>query len=305
MTDNQLSRRNQNRTFADSVITGLNQLTSSSNNNTYRNNYSSNQDTNRYSARNRVAANKNRISSVTNTTNGGALSRRQQYGAGRREDLRSDIDEESDSQDLNDHDEDDDEEYAKSQINQRVEEDEEDKDISPEPFKRGGRMARDADSKSRSRSNNNRFHNENHNTQDHNLDSSEFSNVDSFTQTQYSKISHIGKSKLFGKVKGEDLDLTEDEYNASVMKKSPIGQRFRNLADNESLSLTPASVEGKWQNQKSIISNNKAINRTLAVDNKSQLNAKFNSTNLHGILGGGVNSNLQNINTLNLTELGS
>lgn len=107
-------------------------------------------------------------------------------------------------------------------------------------------MARDADSKSRSRSNNNRFHNENHNTQDHNLDSSEFSNVDSFTQTQYSKISHIGKSKLFGKVKGEDLDLTEDEYNASVMKKSPIGQRFRNLADNESLSLTPASVEGKW-----------------------------------------------------------
>ena len=81
----------------------------------------------------------------------------------------------------------------------------------------------------------------NHNNVDENLDSSEFSAVESFTQTQYSKWSKFGgKSNIFPRVQGDSIELNDD----ISMKKSPNVQRFRNMDGDESLSLTPCSQDG-------------------------------------------------------------
>lgn len=50
---------------------------------------------------------------------------------------------------------------------------------------------------------------------------------------------------MFNKIKADSIDLTEDD-NASMMKRSPIAQRFKNMDGDESLSLTPTSIDGKW-----------------------------------------------------------
>eukprot|EP00347_Sterkiella_histriomuscorum_P011245 403373188 len=278
MTENQNSRRVQNRTFADSVINqGYNQLTSSSNNNTYRNNYSSNQETHRNSGRNRLTNNNKTTAAVGKSSKLVGRHKRVNHDATTSDDnimMRSDDEDESESED----------------INRRIQEqsdDDYDDEVSPPPNQR-----------SRDRSNNQNRRQNLHQDDEHDMSSSAISDLNSFTQTQYSKFSYMGKSKLLAKHKGEDIDLTELDQ-ASMIGKSPI-QRFKNMANEESLSLTPASIEGKWKHQNSHIGGNKAINRTLAVsglDIQNPLNKL--TTNLNSIL-----ANNQNVNTLNMTDMG-